>query len=335
MEYRYLGRSALRISPLCLGTMMFGGATDEATANRIIAKAREQGFNFLDTADGYNGGASEEVVGRALRSDRDHWVLATKFGHRFGSGPNEGGQSRKWIIQSVEASLKRLKTDYIDLLYFHKADPGMPFEEGLRAIDDLISQGKLRYYGVSNFRGWRIAEICRAADALGMDRPIASQPLYNMVDRLAEVEQLPAAGHFGLGVVPYSPLARGVLSGKYSSEAPPPSDSRLARGDVRLKQTEWRPESVAIAEAVNRHAAAKGVSPVALALAWVFKNSLVSAAIAGPRTEAQWDSYLAALDLEIDAEDEAFVDGLVPRGYASTHGYTDPAYPIEGRVLRS
>lgn len=152
MDYRFLGRSALRISPLCLGTMMFGGATDEATANRIIAKAREQGFNFLDTADGYNGGASEEVVGRTLRGDRDHWVLATKFGHRFGSGPNEGGQSRKWIIQSVEASLKRLKTDYIDLLYFHKADPGVPFEEGLRAIDDLISQGKLRYYGVSNFR---------------------------------------------------------------------------------------------------------------------------------------------------------------------------------------
>jgi aryl-alcohol dehydrogenase-like predicted oxidoreductase len=314
--------------------MMFGGATDEPTSTRIIHKARDQGINFLDTADGYNGGASEEVVGRAVRRDRHHWVLATKFGQRFGQGPNEGGQSRKWIVQNVDASLKRLGTDYIDLLYFHKAEPGVPFEEGLRAIDDLISQGKLRYYGVSNFKGWRIAEVSRAADALGMDRPIASQPLYNMVDRLAEVEQLPAAGYYGLGVVPYSPLARGVLSGKYTSEGPPPADSRMGRGDFRLKQTEWRPESMAIAQAVNEHAAQKGVSPVAFALARVLKNSFVSAAIAGPRTEAQWDSYLDALQMELGPDDEAFADGLVPQGYASTHGYTDPAYPVEGRQIR-
>jgi len=334
MDYRYLGRSALKVSPLCLGAMMFGGATDEPTAKRIIDKARDQGVNFLDTADGYNGGKSEEVVGRAIREHRDHWVLATKFGQNFGKGPNEGGQSRKWIVQDVEASLKRLGTDYIDLLYFHKADPQAPFEEGLRAIDDLIAQGKLRYYGVSNFRGWRIAEICRAADAVGMDRPIASQPLYNMVDRLSEVEQLPAAGHYGLGVVPYSPLARGVLSGKYASDAPPPADSRAGRGDVRIQQTEWRPESLTIAEAVNAHAAAKGVTTVAFALAWVLRNRFVSAAIAGPRTEAQWDAYLDALSVPMGPEDEAFADALVPPGYASTHGYTDPAYPIEGRQLR-
>ncbi|MCW2410710.1 MULTISPECIES: aldo/keto reductase [unclassified Sphingobium] len=335
MDYRYLGRSALKVSPLCLGTMMFGGATDEPTATRIIHKARDQGINFLDTADGYNGGQSEEVVGRAIRDHRHHWVVATKFGHAFGKGPNEGGQSRKWIVQDVEASLKRLGTDYIDLLYFHKADPHAPFEEGLRAIDDLIAQGKLRYYGVSNFRGWRIAEICRAADAIGMDRPIASQPLYNMVDRLVEVEQMPAAGHYGLGVVPYSPLARGVLSGKYAGDGPPPADSRAARGDVRLKQTEWRTESLAIAEAVNAHAAAKGVSTVAFALAWVLRNRFVSAAIAGPRTEAQWDAYLDALSVSMGPEDEAFADGLVAPGYASTHGYTDPAYPIEGRQVRN
>jgi len=334
MDYRYLGRSALKVSPLCLGTMMFGGATDEPTSKRIIDKARDQGVNFIDTADGYNGGQSEEVVGRAIRDHRDHWVLATKFGHKFGAGPNEGGQSRKWIVQAVEGSLKRMGTDYIDLLYFHKADPDAPFEEGLRAIEDLMAQGKLRYYGVSNFRGWRIAEICRAADALGMDRPVASQPLYNMVDRLVEVEQFPAAGHFGLGVVPYSPLARGVLSGKYTSDAPPPADSRVARGDVRMKQTEWRSESVAIAEAVNAHAAAKGVTTVAFALAWVLKNRFVSSAIGGPRTEAQWDSYLDALTVQLGPEDETFADGLVSPGYASTHGYTDPAYPIEGRKLR-
>src|SRR6185312_4315727 len=197
------GRSALRVSPLCIGAMMFGGATDEATARRIMDKARDQGVNFIDTADGYNGGKSEEVVGRAIREHRHHWILATKFGHRIGSGPNEGGQSRKWIFQDVENSLRKLGTDYIDLLYFHKADVEAPFEEALRAIRDLQTQGKIRSYGVSNFKGWRIAEICRAADAVGIDRPIASQPLYNMVDRLSEVEQLPAAGHYGLGVVPY------------------------------------------------------------------------------------------------------------------------------------
>lgn len=334
MEYRYLGRSALKVSPLCLGAMMFGGATDEPTSARIIDNAREQGVNFIDTADGYNGGKSEEIVGRSIRATRDHWVLATKFGQPFGSGPNQGGQSRKWIVQNVEASLKRLSTDYIDLIYFHKADVNAPFEEGLRAIEDLTAQGKLRYYGVSNFKGWRIAEICRAADAIGMDRPVASQPLYNMVDRLSEVEQLPAAGHYGLGVVPYSPLARGVLSGKYASNTPPPEDSRIARGDPRMKQTEWRAESVEIAEAVNAHAAQLGISTVSFALAWVLRNRFVSSAICGPRTEAQWDSYLDALSVQLGADDEAFADGLVHPGHASTPGYTDPAYPIEGRQLR-
>ena len=334
MDYRYLGESALKVSPLCLGAMMFGGATDEPTSARIIDKARDQGVNFIDTADAYNGGASEEVVGRAIKANRHHWVLATKFGQPMGKGPNEGGQSRKWIVQDVENSLRKLGTDHIDLLYFHKADVGAPFEEGLRAIRDLMAQGKLLSYGVSNFKGWRIAEICRAADAIGMDRPVASQPLYNMVDRLSEVEQFPAAGHYGLGVVPYSPLARGILSGKYEKGAPPPEDSRVARGDVRMQQTEWRPESVDIAQAVAAHAASRGMSTVTFALAWVLKNRFVSSAIAGPRTEAQWDGYLAALEAQLGPEDEAFVDSLVPAGHASTPGYTDPAYPIEGRQLR-
>jgi aryl-alcohol dehydrogenase-like predicted oxidoreductase len=274
------------------------------------------------------------VVGRAIRDQRHHWVLATKFGQPKGKGPNEGGQSRKWIFQDVEDSLRKLGTDYIDLLYFHKADVHAPFEEGLRAIQDLMAQGKLRYYGVSNFKGWRIAEICRAADAVGMDRPIASQPLYNMVDRLSEVEQLPAAGHYGLGAVPYSPLARGVLTGKYAKGSPPPEGSRVARGDTRMKQTEWRAESVDIAQAVATHAASKGMSTVTFALAWVLRNRFVSAAIAGPRTEEQWDGYLPALHAQLGPDDEAFVDSLVSPGHASTPGYTDPAYPIEGRQLR-
>lgn len=334
MEYRYLGRSGLRVSPLCLGTMMFGGSTDEPTAKRIIDKARGQGINFLDAADLYNGGLTEEFVGRSIRGDRHHWVVATKFGHRMTDAPNEGGQSRKWIFQDVDDSLRRLGTDFIDVLYFHKADIEAPFEEPLRAIKDLIAQGKVRYYGVSNFKAWRIMDVCRIADWLGMDRPVVSQPLYNIVDRLAEVEQLPAAGHCGIGVAPYSPLARGVLSGKYDPGAPPPEGSRAGRKDPRIMQTEWRPESLGIAQAVARHAQERGMSTVAFAIAWVLRNRFVTSAIVGPRTEEQWDSYLPALDAVLDANDDAFVDGLVPPGHASTPGYTDPAYPVEGRRVR-
>lgn len=333
MNYRYLGRSALKVSPLCLGTMMFGGQTDEPASKRIIDKAAEAGVNFIDTADVYNAGRSEEVVGRSIAEQRDHWVLATKFGNPMSEavGPNEKGQSRKWIMQSVEASLKRLGTDYIDVLYFHRAVTDAPLEEGIRAVGELIRQGKIRYYGVSNFHGWRIAEVVRIADSLGIDRPVVSQPLYNIVSRTAEVEQLPVAGHYGLGVVPYSPLARGVLSGKYVPDAPPPADTRAGRGDKRIQQTEWRPESLAIAQTIARHAAQRGTTSIAFAIAWVLKNQLVSSAIVGPRTEAQWDSYVDALGLELGPDDEKLVDGLVVPGHASTHGFTDPNYPVEGR----
>lgn len=331
IAYRPLGRSALQVSPLCLGAMMFGGATDEATSQRIVGKAFDRGVNFIDTADAYNGGASEEVIGRAIAARRDYWLVATKFGYGSGLGPNQRGQSRKWVIQAAEASLRRLGTDYIDILYFHQALPGVTLEEPLRAVSDLIRQGKVRYYGVSNFKGWRLAEICRLADELGIERPVVSQPLYNLVDRQGEVEQLPAAGHYGLGVVPYSPLARGVLSGKYAAGQEPPADSRAGRGDVRLQQTEWRDESLAIAQAIGERAATLGLTMIDYAVAWVLRNRLVSAAIAGPRTEAQWDAYLAAMDVTLGDEEEAFVDALVHPGHSSQPGYIDPAYPIEGR----
>ncbi|KVG65444.1 aldo/keto reductase [Burkholderia pseudomultivorans] len=335
MDYRYLGRSALKVSPLCLGAMMFGGETDEATSARIIDKAFDQGVNFIDTADVYHAGRSEEIVGRAIAPHRDSWVVATKFGYPAGpdAGPNRQGQSRKWICQAVDASLKRLGTDYIDILYFHRAVTDAPLEEAMRAVGDLIRQGKIRYYGLSNFRGWRIAEIVRIADQLGIDRPVASEPLYNLVDRTAEVEQLPAAAHYGIGVVPYSPLARGVLTGKYATDGQPPADSRAGRGDRRIQQTEWRPESLRIAQQVAAHAAARSTTSIAFALAWVLNNRAVSAAIAGPRTEAHWDSYVEALALELGPDDERFVDALVPPGHASTHGYTDPNYPVEGRKV--
>ena len=331
-DYRYLGKSGLKVPKLALGTMMFGGATDEATSHRIIRKARDQGFTFIDTADAYQQGRTEEVVGRAITADRDDFVLATKFANPVGEGPNRSGISRKWVIEAVEGSLRRLGTDYIDILYFHRAIFDAPLGEAVRAVADLIRAGKVRYFALSNFRGWRIAEVAHLADQFGIDRPIASQPLYNLVDRTAEVEQLPAAQFYGLGVVTYSPLARGVLTGKYAPGAAPAPDSRAGRADRRILETEWRPESLAIAEKIARHAQARGITPTTFALSWVLNNSLVSAAIAGPRTEEQWDSYVAALDYVFTAEDEALVDALVVEGHASTPGYTDPSHPVEGRV---
>lgn len=330
-SYRYLGRSGLQVSRLTLGTMMFGGPTDEATAQHIIADAHAQGINFIDTADVYQHGQTEQVVGRAIRPQRDDWVLATKLGNPWGDGPNQRGTSRKWIIASVEASLRRLGTDYIDLLYLHRADFQAPLGEAVRAIGDLIRAGKLRYFGVSNFRGWRIAEVVHLADAEGIDRPIASQPLYNLVDRSAEVEQLPAAAAYGLGVVSYSPLARGVLSAKYPSCGSPEPDSRAARQDKRLLETEWRQESIDIAAEIQRHVAARSATAVDFALAWVLNNRLVTSAIAGPRTFAQWQSYVQALNYRFTAEDEALVNQLVAAGHTSTPGYTDPGHPVEGR----
>ncbi|WP_018262554.1 aldo/keto reductase [Methylobacterium sp. WSM2598] len=331
MEYRTLGRSGLKVSPLCLGTMMFGGQTSEAEAARIIADARDRGINFIDTADVYNDGVSEEVVGRAIARDRGAVVLATKVGNPIGAGPNDRGLSRAHVIRACEDSLRRLGTDWIDLYYLHREDHDTPLAETVRAVGDLIRAGKVRYFAVSNHRSWRVAEICRLCDDYGIDRPAASQPYYNALNRMPEVEHLPACAYFGLGVVPYSPLARGVLTAKYDPGASPPEGSRAGRGDARMMQTEWRPESLAIAREIAAHAAARGASPIDFALGWVLNNRAVTAVIAGPRTFAQWEAYAASLAYRFGAEDEALVDRLVPAGHPSTPGYTDPAYPLEGR----
>jgi aryl-alcohol dehydrogenase-like predicted oxidoreductase len=331
MEYRRLGRSGLKVSPLCLGAMMFGGPTDEAESARIVARAKDAGVNFIDTADVYNDGRSEEIVGRAIKADRDHWVLATKMGNRMGPGPNRSGLSRRWMFQACDASLARLGTDWIDIMYLHREDHGTPLEETVIAIADLIRAGKLRYFGLSNYRSWRLAEICNICDRLRIDRPAASQPYYNAMNRMPEVEHLPACAHYGLGVVPYSPLARGVLSGKYDPDLPPPSGTRAGRQDMRMMQTEWRRESLVIAQEIKRHAEAKGISPVQFAFAWVLNNRLVTAAIAGPRTLEQLEDYLPALEYGFDPDDEELVDALVATGHPSTPGFNDPAYPIEGR----
>ena len=237
MEYRRLGSSGLKVSPLCLGAMMFGGAADEAASLRIVAAARDAGINFIDTANVYNNGKSEEVLGKAVRAERHRWVIATKLNGIMGEGPNERGSSRKWILEAARRSLARLGTDYIDVYYLHREDLETPLAESVRALADLQRAGMIRYFALSNHRAWRVAEICNICDQLGIDRPVASQPHYNALNRMAEAEQLPACAYYGLGVVPYSPLARGVLTGKYDPAGSPPPESRAARQDKRMMQT--------------------------------------------------------------------------------------------------
>lgn len=334
MQYRKLGRSGLKVSPICLGTMMFGGPTDEATSARMVAKAREAGVNFIDTADAYNKGGSEEVVGRAISNNRPGWVLATKLANPMGDDPNRSGLSRKWVLEAADESLRRLGTDYIDIYYLHKEDHSTPLEETVRAIGELMRAGKIRYFGVSNYRAWRVAEICNICDRLGIDRPVASQPYYNAMNRMPEVEHFPACGYYGLGIVPYSPLARGVLTGKYAPDAAPAKDTRAGRNDTRMMQTEWRPESLKLAQEIKAYAENKGISAGQFAVSWVLNSSFVSSVIAGPRTEEQWSDYMRALDYSFTSEDEALIDRLVVAGHPSTPGFNDPAYPIEGRRPR-
>ncbi|EZP67497.1 aldo/keto reductase [Pseudomonas sp. P7] len=336
MIYRTLGQSGLKVSALTLGTMMFGEQTNTEDSLRIIDKAWDQGINFIDTADVYTGGRSEELVGEAIARHRQDWVVASKVGFGPPDGlPNRSGLSRKRIFNALDASLTRLDTDYLDIYYLHREDHSTPLEVTISAIGDLIRQGKIRYWGLSNYRGWRIAEVIRVAERLGVDRPVISQPLYNIVNRQAEAEQITAAAAYGLGVVPYSPLARGVLSGKYAPDVTPEPGSRAARQDKRILETEWRVESLRIAQQIQQYTQGRGVGIVEFAIAWVLNNSAVSSAIVGPRTEAQWDAYTGALDVKITAEDEAFIDSLVTSGHSSTPGFNDVSHYVSGRVARS
>jgi aryl-alcohol dehydrogenase-like predicted oxidoreductase len=331
MHYRNLGRSPLKVSTLCLGTMMFADQTDLAEARRIAAHALANGVNFIDTADVYTRGESETMVGALIAGARHDWILATKVGNKMSERPNEGGYSRSWMLRECEASLGRLATEHIDIYYLHRDFNGMDLEEPLRAIETLLQSGKIRYWGVSNFRGWRIAEAVHGAKQLGMPGPAVCQPYYNLLNRQPEVEVLPACLHHGIGVVPYSPIARGVLAAKYTPGSPPPEGTRAGRGDTRMMQTEFREESLRAAQALKAHCERKGVAPAHFATAWVLAHRAVSSVIAGPRTFAQWQDYFGALECTIDAEDEALVDSLVRPGHPSTPGYNDPAYPLPAR----
>jgi len=324
----------LRVSEICLGTMMFGDRTDAAAADAIIAHARDHDVNFIDTANAYAVGRSEEIIGGAIARDRARWILATKLGNPTGTGPNSGGLSRRHVVEACEDSLRRLKTDYIDCLYLHREDHATPLEETVLALGLLLQQGKIRYFGISNFRAWRIGEVWNLSRQAGLQPPIVSQPYYNAFNRMPEVEHFAACRHYGIGVVPYSPLARGVLTAKYAPDAMPAPDTRAGANDKRMHQTEWRAESLVLAQRIRAHCEGKGISPVQFAIAWVLNCDVIAAAVAGPRTLAQWQEYLTALDVTLTDEDEKFVDSLVAPGHPSTPGYNDPAYPLEGRRAR-
>ena len=332
MLYRNLGSSNLKVSALCLGTMMFGDQTERAEAARIVAHAHEQGVNFIDTADVYTTGASEQIVGELIKPQRHDWVLATKLGNKMSERVNQTHYSRAWMVHELECSLRRLQTEHVDIYYLHRDYAGLNLEEPLRALDDMMRAGKARYWGVSNFRGWRIAELVSIARQLNMPGPVVCQPYYNLLNRMPEVEILPACEHLGLGVAPYSPIARGVLTGKYAPGAQPDAGTRAGRGDKRIMETEFRDESLAIAQKLQAHAQGKGVTLAQFATAWVLGNRMISSVIAGPRTLAQWQDYFPALDYAFGSDDEALVDSLVKPGHPSTPGYSDPAYPFIGRT---
>ncbi len=334
MEYRKLGNSGLKVSPLCLGTMMFGDRTDEKEAGRIIGSAFDAGVNFIDTADQYAKGESERMTGKLIASNRDHWVLATKVGTVMGPGPNQVGLGRKWIMQAIDASLKRLGGDYVDIYYLHRDFDDASLEETVVAMGDIIRSGKARHFGLSNFRGWRIAEVMRLCRAVNVPQPIVCQPYYNAMNRMPEVEILPACQHFGIGVVPYSPVARGVLTGKYQPGATPSAESRAGRGDKRIMQTEFREESMLLAKEIKAHAEKRGMTAAQFAVNWVLNNKTVNAVIAGARTMEQWNEYLNVFKHAFTAEDEALVNRLVQEGHPSTPGFNDPQYPLTGRNPR-
>ena len=272
MQYRNLGRSGLKISPICLGTMMFGGPTDEATSSRIVAKAREAGINFIDTADAYNGGNSEAVVGRAISNNRQNWILATKLANQIGDDPNRGGLSRRWVLQAVEESLKRLGTDHIDIYYLHKEDHATPLEETVRAMGDLIRQGKIRYFGVSNYRAWRIAEISTSATTTASTARSSASPLQrhepDAGGRAFSGLRLLRPRHRALQPAGARRADRQVRAGCGARQ-----DSRAGRTDKRMMQTEWRPESLQLAQEIKQHAEARGITAGQFAVSWVLNNS--------------------------------------------------------------
>jgi aryl-alcohol dehydrogenase-like predicted oxidoreductase len=338
MEYRTLGRTGVKVSPLCLGAMMFGawGNPDHEDGIRIIHRALDAGINFVDTADVYSRGESEEIVGRALSGRRSSVVLATKVHASMGDDPNQQGNSRRWIMYEVEQSLKRLKTDWIDLYQIHRPDPGTDIDETLRALDDLITQGKIRYAGSSTFPVARIVEAQWCAEKRGLARFVTEQPPYSMLVRGIEHDVLPVCQSYGMGVLTWSPLAGGWLSGKWRKGKPAPGSTRADRVPQRYDLS--RPENqrkLDAADALATLAEESGMSIIHLAIAFAVEHPAVTSAIIGPRTMEQLESQLGAADVRLDAAVLDRIDAIVPPGTtvaAADAGWRNPA--LESAVRR-
>jgi len=304
MKLRKLGRTGLKVSNLCLGAMTFGNAQwgcDEGTSRKIVDRFLDAGGNFIDTADVYSNGVSEEITGRALRDRRHQVVLATKVAGPMGSGPNDLGLSRRHVLDAVDASLRRLGTDFIDLYQVHAYDPTTPLDETLRALDDCVRAGKVRYVGCSNYSAWQLMKANALARELGTSRYDSLQPQYSLVCRHIEREHLPLCREEGIGIVPWSPLGGGLLTGKMRKGAAPPSGSRAAV-DPNNRERFAAARNLEIAEVVIGVAKRIGRTPSQVALAWVIQQPGVSSPIFGARTLEQLEDNLGAADLVLDAE---------------------------------
>lgn len=300
MRYKRLGRTGLKVSAFCLGCVPLGLTADEQASFAILDRCLDLGVNFLDTANIYGFGRSEEIIGRwlASRGHRDEIVLATKVGSRMGEGPNQAGASRYAIFQEIEASLRRLRTDHLDLYWIHRWDPDTPIEESLSALDDLVRMGKVRYLGASNFAAWELAKSLWASDRHGWERFVALQPPYSLTDRRIEAEIIPFCADQGLGVVSYNPLAKGVFTGRYTEGREPPAGSRLALSEAQRAQFMVE-RNFRTLEKLKAKAAERGATPAQLAIAWVESHPHVTAPIVGVSSIAQLEENVGALEIRL------------------------------------
>lgn len=313
MNLQPLGRTGAVVSPLCLGCMNFGWGTSESDSLPILNRALDAGIFFWDTADVYGAGESERIVGKALEGRRDEVFLATKGHGKMGDLPQNQGNSRAHLVKACEDSLKRLNVEHIDLYQIHRPQSSVPIDETLRALDDLVRSGKVRYIGTSTFAAYQLVESLWEAERLGLNRFISEQPPYNLLDRRIERELLPFCAKYGFGVIPWSPLAGGVLTGKYRRDADAPEGSRYKDGKFRegkqINGATWQ-----VVEGVAQIAVDKGVPMDAFALAWVGAQKTITSPIIGPRTLEQLEDNLKALDVSITDEDSARVDELIAPG---------------------
>jgi aryl-alcohol dehydrogenase-like predicted oxidoreductase len=317
MQLRSLGTTGIKVSPLCLGAMMFGewGNTDHDESIRIIHRALDAGINFIDTADVYSRGESEEIVGKSLKGKRDNVILATKVHGAMGDDPNEFGNTRRWIVREVENSLRRLQTDWIDLYQIHRPEEDTNIDETLGALSDLVHQGKVRYIGSSTFPPSQIVEAQWVAEKRGRERFVCEQPPYSLLVRHVEAEVLPICQRYGMGVIPWSPLSGGWLSGKWRKGQDAPTSSRAARlphrFDLSIPENQRKLDAV---EELAKLAEDAGLSLIHLAIAFVMRHPAVTAPIIGPRTMEQLESQIGAAEVELSDEVLDRIDEIVPPG---------------------